>query len=87
MMYKHEKKACPRCSTHFECKVGSILLCQCSTVHLSEVESDFIREQYSDCLCSSCMVQVKADYHNTKLRDKITRLLGLSGKGEQNSQE
>lgn len=81
MMYKHEKKACSRCSTYFECKVGSILLCQCSTVRLSEAESDFMREQYIDCLCADCMMQVRAEYHNRLLKDKITKILSLGGEG------
>lgn len=80
-MYKHEKKACPRCSIYFECKVGSILLCQCSSVSLTEEESDFMREQYTDCLCADCMIQVRSDYHNMILKNKITRLLGLGEQG------
>jgi hypothetical protein len=65
-MYKHEEKICPRCSETFECKLGSILLCQCTAVKLNEVERDYIREQYDDCLCAKCMKELRAEYNNNK---------------------
>src|SRR5690606_36048808 len=45
-MIKHEIKYCPRCEAAFECKVGSILLCQCTTVHFEDEERDYINSQY-----------------------------------------
>jgi hypothetical protein len=81
-MLKHEEKICPRCSKKFECKVGSILLCQCTTVKLSEVEKDYISEKYSDCLCADCMKELRAEYHNKKLKNKIKKLLGVFGTRE-----
>jgi hypothetical protein len=75
-MVKHEEKYCPRCNTVFECKVGSILICQCTTVRLNEKERDYMREKFDDCLCASCMKEVRAEYHNNKLKSKIKRLLG-----------
>jgi len=81
-MYKHEEKICPRCGVKFECKVGSILLCQCTTVKLSEVEKDYISKKYSDCLCADCMKELKAEYHNNKLKNKIKKLLGIFGTRE-----
>ncbi|MBD1262736.1 cysteine-rich CWC family protein [Maribacter polysiphoniae] len=77
-MNKHEEKNCPRCNTVFECKVGSILLCQCTTVTLNEEERTYMREQFSDCLCAPCMQAVKAEYHNNLLKDKIDKLAGKS---------
>jgi len=76
-MYKHEEKTCPRCSLKFECKLGSILLCQCTSVKLNETERDYIRELYSDCLCAGCMKALGAEYHNLKLKNKIQKLLGI----------
>jgi hypothetical protein len=76
-MCKHEEKYCPRCHAVFECKVGSILLCQCTTVSLKEKERDYMREKYDDCLCASCLKKVRTEYHNNKLKGKIKKLLGI----------
>ncbi|HEX5553966.1 MAG TPA: cysteine-rich CWC family protein [Chitinophagaceae bacterium] len=61
-MYKHEIKYCPRCGIPFECKVGSIGLCQCTAVTLTEDERDFIDGKFDDCLCANCMKELKAEY-------------------------
>ncbi len=75
-MNKHEEKYCQRCNTVFECKVGSILLCQCTTVTLNEEERNYMRERYTDCLCAKCMQTVKVEYQNNLLKDKIDKLSG-----------
>ncbi len=62
-MSEHEKKYCPRCSTSFECKVGSILLCQCTSVTLTETERNYLHENYEDCLCANCMKELKIEFH------------------------
>ena len=67
-MLKHEEKYCPCCNATFECKVGSILLCQCSKVKLTEQERDYVREQYEDCLCFNCINKLKNDYHQNSLK-------------------
>ncbi|MEN1786340.1 MAG: cysteine-rich CWC family protein [Bacteroidota bacterium] len=76
-MPKHEEKFCPRCGTKFECKVGSILLCQCSTVVLNERERKFISERYDDCLCAKCMQELKIEFQNKKLKSRISSILGV----------
>lgn len=80
-MCEHEKKYCPRCDALFECKVGSILICQCTGVTLNAEEREYMGEQYSDCLCASCMKQVKTEYHIQRQNDKIRKMLGFFGKG------
>ena len=57
--FKHEVKNCSRCNTAFECKVGSITICQCTTVELTHEEIESIREKYNDCLCAECMKSFK----------------------------
>ncbi len=76
-MPSHEDKHCPKCKTTFECKVGSIMLCQCSTVQLTAEEIEFIQQQYDDCLCASCMKQLKAEYHNQLFQNKLKQILGI----------
>ncbi|SFU45905.1 Cysteine-rich CWC [Pustulibacterium marinum] len=73
-MPHHEEKYCPRCQESFECKVGSINLCQCTTVTLNEEERNYMREQYTDCLCAACMAAVKQEYHNAKYHEQIAQL-------------
>ncbi len=62
-MHKHEIKTCPRCGVQFECKVGAVMLCQCSAIELNEAESAYIRSKFEDCLCIHCLWELKAAYH------------------------
>jgi hypothetical protein len=66
-MCEHEKKYCPHCNQLFECKVGSILLCQCTEVTLTEEERSYIRNFYDECLCATCMTEIKNEYHKVQL--------------------
>jgi len=54
-MCRHEIKQCPRCKSDFECKVNSVLKCQCADISLTEEQRNVIAEQYSDCLCADCL--------------------------------
>lgn len=76
-MCSHEEKYCPRCKVKFECKVGSILLCQCNTVSLTHEEIGHMQQLYNDCLCAQCMKEVRAEYHNNNLKKKIRKLNGI----------
>lgn len=72
---KHEEKRCPRCQCSFECKVGSITLCQCATIKLNDEERAYIRGSFHDCLCASCMEALKAAYHAEVRAHKLQVLL------------
>lgn len=76
-MCEHEKVACPRCNTRFECKVGSISLCQCTTVSLTIEEGQHIGEAYKECLCASCMLEMKKEYNAIKLAQKFNQISTL----------
>lgn len=76
-MCEHEKKYCPRCQGGFECKVGSIQLCQCATVRLSQEERDFISTQYADCLCAACLKEMKAEHHRALFNDRLHAISAL----------
>ena len=58
----HEEKYCPRCKALFECKVGNILQCQCYGISLNEDEKQLIASQYNDCLCRSCLADIKNSF-------------------------
>ena len=62
-MPKHEKKQCPRCSTEFECKTGSILLCQCSKIEMTAEQLEYSNSQYDDCLCLSCLNELRTEFN------------------------
>jgi hypothetical protein len=47
------------------------------TVQLNEVERDYMRGLYMDCLCADCMKAVRGEYHDKKLEGQIKRLLGV----------
>ncbi|MFP9113101.1 cysteine-rich CWC family protein [Flavobacterium sp. RHBU_3] len=76
-MQKHESKYCPRCQAEFECKAGSISLCQCTAVVLSKEESEYISLQYNDCLCANCMKEMQATYHNQQFQNRLKAILGV----------
>ncbi|MBK8785076.1 MAG: cysteine-rich CWC family protein [Chitinophagaceae bacterium] len=61
-MCKHEEKSCPRCSTAFECKVGTIMQCQCSVIQLSSEERVYVESKFEDCLCIDCLAALQNEY-------------------------
>ncbi|SJZ34101.1 cysteine-rich CWC family protein [Sediminibacterium ginsengisoli] len=61
-MPTHEQKICPRCKQSFECKVGDVAHCHCSTVQLTMEERAFTEERYTDCLCNNCLKDIKNKY-------------------------
>lgn len=77
-MCKHEQKNCPRCSISFECKAGDIAHCQCSSIQLSEAETKFIADKYTDCLCAICMKAMKSEY--SVLQSKLQLNFFLQGR-------
>ena len=58
-MHLPQIKICPRCNKSFECNAINIAKCQCSTINLSAEENDFLQMNYKDCLCLSCLKQIK----------------------------
>ncbi|WP_295795298.1 cysteine-rich CWC family protein [Mucilaginibacter sp.] len=74
-MAQHEPKHCPRCNSPFECKVGSILQCQCSGLAFSDAEWDYIRLTYTDCLCRHCLQAIKHEISTNNTRQKMRAIL------------
>jgi hypothetical protein len=58
MRYKHEIKLCERCNTPFECKLGDITNCQCSSIAPSEATRQFLEQTDFDCLCKNCLTAI-----------------------------
>jgi hypothetical protein len=55
----HETKICELCGTAFECKVGDVANCHCSTVSLGEEQVRYLQHISRDCVCGSCLVKIK----------------------------
>jgi len=70
----HEERICPRCRQEFECKTGSILLCQCQTVALDETQLAWIAERYDDCLCSRCLRELRSLFNHRQHDARLRRL-------------
>ncbi|NDV17360.1 hypothetical protein GO009_15150 [Muricauda sp. TY007] len=76
-MAHHEEKYCQRCNAQFECKVGSITLCQCNEVEINKEEWEYINLKYSDCLCAQCLRLLKSEYQNLKHQQSLRKILGV----------
>ncbi len=74
-MPSHEQKQCPRCERLFECKAGSILLCQCQTVYLTPEHLEYVNLQYHECLCASCLKKVRSEYDTGQFAAKMNRFM------------
>lgn len=79
-MARHETKTCVRCRRDFECKSGSILLCQCQTVVLSPAQLAWIAVRYDDCLCCNCLKQLRTEYNHGKFDGRLRKLQAREGK-------
>jgi len=78
-MPEHEKKQCPRCSAEFECKTGSILLCQCSKIEMTAEQLEYSSTQYDDCLCLFCLKELRTEFNALSHSKKIKNVfLGRS---------
>jgi len=58
-MPQHEQKTCPRCNKEFECKAENISECQCNGISFTADERAIIEEPYADCLCRTCLLELK----------------------------
>ena len=75
-MNKHETKNCPRCSRDFECKSGSILLCHCQTILISQEQLGYIASKYDDCLCHQCLLELREEYNHDVHAKRIKKIVG-----------
>jgi len=66
----------------FECKVGSILLCQCQGINFTDQERDYIRLTYPDCLCRNCLMVMKREISTTPAQKKMRTILEAIKKGK-----
>jgi len=58
------QKTCPRCSTIFECNNHNIADCHCIYISLDARQLEYIGDNYPDCLCNSCLQDVKDGFYS-----------------------
>ncbi len=58
-MSNHELHYCPSCQNSFECRVGNIAQCQCFGIELTELQKEWIQNQFDDCLCAACLLKIQ----------------------------
>jgi hypothetical protein len=58
-MSNHELHYCPSCQNSFECRVGNITQCQCFDIELTELQKEWVQNQFDDCLCAACLLKIK----------------------------
>lgn len=72
---KHEHIGCPRCQRPFECRVGSINLCQCQSLTLTDDQQQYISSHYQGCLCADCLLALRSEYNQLTHQQTITKLV------------
>ncbi|WP_460958183.1 cysteine-rich CWC family protein [Spirosoma litoris] len=72
---KHEHTACPRCHRTFECRVGSINLCQCQVVQLTDAQRQYVSSTYQGCLCADCLLAVRTEFNHLAHQKLVADLL------------
>ncbi len=67
-MYTSREIKCPRCEVLFECNAGNISQCQCSRITLRFEERQYISEQFTGCLCSACINELRIAFGTVTLQ-------------------
>lgn len=57
--------------------MGSISLCQCTAVEISDDERAYFNEKYNECLCAKCMKELKSEYGIQRYKSRLKRILGV----------
>ena len=58
------KKICPRCSDSFVCREDRTDLCSCTRIYLLSGVRDYVKENYDECLCPSCLKETSANFQS-----------------------
>lgn len=68
------EKDCPRCGTSFGCSHENKSECRCASAKLDERQIEYVRQNYSVCLCSSCQEDVKSSFYAFAVNPYYKRL-------------
>ena len=67
------KKTCPRCATLFECREDHIKSCSCNNVKLNPGVFKYIKENYGECLCSTCLQTANTYFYAFSVNPKYLK--------------
>lgn len=71
------KKKCVRCASAFVCREDRSELCQCKRVYMVPGSMDFVRDNFDNCLCASCLAEISKSFNafgvNPKFATKEVR--------------
>lgn len=57
----NEEINCPCCGRMFNCTPCNISNCQCNNISLTVEQRQQLSEQFSECICRSCLLEFKAN--------------------------
>jgi len=63
------EKVCPCCGISFTCRPDSISECQCASAHLDDTARAWLKERYTECLCISCLLEIKNELRKSQNKD------------------
>ena len=61
------EKKCPRCNNLFECLHDNMKNCWCAAIVLDSQQLKYVADHYTDCLCNSCLQEIKKGFCNIAL--------------------
>lgn len=81
------KKVCLRCGVMFDCKHDEdFRSCHCTEIGLDAPMRNYLKENYSDCLCPDCLKAVQKSFNTGEInpcfrKRKIKKVL-IANRGE-----
>ncbi len=61
---------CSRCNGEYICKPKNISECDCMKIRTSPEELEYIASKFSDCVCNTCIKDLKQDYLSMYQKNK-----------------
>lgn len=65
------KKICARCSADFTCREDRTDLCQCTRTYMVPGSRDFVKDNYSSCLCHQCLKETSSSFYMVGVNPKF----------------
>ena len=67
------EKTCPRCNAAFECRHTNLIDCHCVTITLDTLQLEYVGNNYTDCLCHSCLQDIKDSFYTNGINPKFNK--------------
>jgi hypothetical protein len=66
-------KICERCGKYFDCSHNDVSNCLCASIELDAQQLEYIEQNYSDCLCHACLMEIKSGFYAVEVNPKYRR--------------